>query len=103
LSIFVSIVDNKTCRHYNTPPPHGRSTVWGGRNFYLINTDSVEMKTMKELTQIELGMVAGGDRNLGSLYQYTGDACDMTSAERFDEGLNKFLNKLMDAFEQAWH
>jgi hypothetical protein len=61
------------------------------------------METMKELTQIELAMIAGGDRNLGSLYQYTGDTRDMTSGERFGEGLGKFLEKLMDAFEQAWH
>lgn len=57
---------------------------------------------MKELTKVELEMIAGGDRNLGSLYQYTGNESDRTTGEKFWEGVGKMADKLWESFEQSW-
>jgi hypothetical protein len=43
---------------------------------------------MQELTQMEVMEVSGGDRSLGTLYQYTGDASDRTFGERFTDSIN---------------
>jgi hypothetical protein len=60
-------------------------------------------KKMKELTNLECVMIAGGDRNLGSLYQYTGNEGDRTTDERIGDMIDQVLKKLSDAFEQGWH
>ena len=44
---------------------------------------------MQEMTEIEVMLVSGADRALGSLYQYTGDPSDRTGGEMFKDWLFK--------------
>jgi hypothetical protein len=49
---------------------------------------------MKEMNAIEVMAVAGGDRSLGTLYQYTGNPADRTGGEIFRDhayGLFDFI------------
>jgi hypothetical protein len=42
---------------------------------------------MKELNATQVNEVAGGDINLGTLYQYTGDPADRNVSERVRDGV----------------
>ncbi len=58
---------------------------------------------MEELLSHECAMVGGGDRNLGSLYQYTGEDSDRTAGERFSDQVGFIMKTLFDAFIEGWH
>jgi hypothetical protein len=57
---------------------------------------------MQELTQIEVMEVSGGRRNLGSLYQYTGDPKDRTAGEIAIDMYDSFMDAATNIEKWLW-
>lgn len=57
---------------------------------------------MQELTQLEVMEVSGGERNLGTLYEYTGNPKDRTPSEIAIDMFNSFMDAATNIEKWLW-